>query len=73
VDTKYKNTRRPSTADVAQVVAYATAVGATEAVLVYPSPFDWTAKIGPVGVRTLGVRLDDDLELAADVLARGLL
>ncbi|MCW5831675.1 MAG: hypothetical protein KIS78_04380 [Labilithrix sp.] len=73
VDTKYKNTKTPSNDDVTQVVAYATAVGATEAVLVYPSSLNWTAQIGPVHVRTLGVRLDDDLGAVADILASELL
>jgi 5-methylcytosine-specific restriction enzyme subunit McrC len=73
VDTKYKNAKSPSTDDVAQVVAYATALRTTEAVLVYPSPVDWTAQIGPVRVRTLGVRLDENLDVAADVLAQELL
>lgn len=73
VDTKYKHATAPSFDDVAQVVAYATAVHATEAVLVYPVPFEWTAMIGPIRVRTVGIRLDGDVNDAADVLSRELL
>jgi len=78
IDTKYKNASAPSNDDVAQVVAYATAIGAPEAVLVYPRPMSWSASVGPVHVRTvhvrtLGVRLDDDLRAAADLIAAQLL
>src|SRR5690606_22758170 len=39
LDTKYKvPTSGPTTADIAQVVAYATAMQANQAILIYPAP-----------------------------------
>ncbi|MBX3011349.1 MAG: hypothetical protein KF832_07565 [Caldilineaceae bacterium] len=64
MDTKYKIGARADTADVAQVVAYAEAKGATEAVLIYPqrlaAPLD--LKVGNIHVRTLTFGLDGDLD-----------
>ena len=64
MDTKYKVATRVNTADVAQVVAYAEAKGATEALLIYPqlpaTPLD--AIIGNIRVRTLAFSLDGDLD-----------
>ncbi|MCB0114675.1 MAG: hypothetical protein KDD84_11315, partial [Caldilineaceae bacterium] len=65
LDTKYKAAGAgPSAADLAQVVAYATAKQATEAILVYPTaptrPFD--ERIGPVRVRALPFVLDGGLD-----------
>jgi hypothetical protein len=73
VDTKYKNASTPSPEDVAQIVAYATAVHATEAVLVYPRNMKWTARIGSVHVRALGVDLAADVQSVTEVLAAELL
>ena len=68
LDTKYKEWSSPTTADIAQVVAYAEAKGCGDAVLIYPvdlrAPFD--IQVGAIRVRTLAFRLDGDLE------ARGL-
>lgn len=64
MDTKYKVAARVNTADVAQVVAYAEAKGATQALLIYPqapaTPLDTT--VGDIHVRTLAFGLDSDLE-----------
>ena len=64
MDTKYKVAARINTADVAQVVAYAEAKGATNALLLYPqqptTPLDTT--IGDIRVRTLPFALDGDLQ-----------
>jgi 5-methylcytosine-specific restriction enzyme subunit McrC len=64
MDTKYKVAARVDTADVAQVVAYAEAKGATEAILLYPQPpatsLDTT--IGNIRVRALPFSLDGDLQ-----------
>ncbi len=73
IDTKYKDVSSPSPDDVAQVVAYATAVGATEAVLVYPRVVNWAAMVGPVKVRMVGLPLDGDVTSAAGSLAGVLL
>jgi 5-methylcytosine-specific restriction enzyme subunit McrC len=63
MDTKYKVAARVNTADVAQVVAYAEAKGATEALLIYPQPpaTPLDATIGNIRVRTLAFSLDGDL------------
>ncbi len=64
MDTKYKVAARVNTADVAQVVAYAEAKGATDAMLIYPQsptiPLD--TNIGDIRVRTLPFPLDGDLD-----------
>ncbi|HWN43108.1 MAG TPA: restriction endonuclease [Thermoanaerobaculia bacterium] len=64
LDTKYKDEPSPTTADIAQVVAYAEAKGCRDAVLVYPvdlrTSFD--IRVGTIRVRTLAFRLDGDLE-----------
>lgn len=64
MDTKYKIANRVDTADVAQVVAYAEAKGATEALLIYPQPpaAPLDAAIGQIHVRTLPFALDGDLD-----------
>jgi 5-methylcytosine-specific restriction enzyme subunit McrC len=67
LDTKYKTpASTPSTDDIAQVIAYAQAKGAPEAVLVYPGqlekPID--ARIGKVRVRCATFALDGDLAQA---------
>lgn len=68
LDTKYKASAVPSAADVQQVVAYATAKGCREAVLVYPSsrvrPFE--AQVGKIRVRSLTFDLSGDLRTAGD-------
>jgi len=70
MDTKYKAATRADMADVAQVVAYAQAKGATNAVLIYPqllaTPLD--AMIGDIRVRTLAFTLDGDLDQAGRAL-----
>jgi 5-methylcytosine-specific restriction enzyme subunit McrC len=67
LDTKYKAiTALPDTADVAQVIAYAQAIGAPVAVLIYPTPLPHPldVQVGGVRVRTLTFALDGDLEAA---------
>lgn len=75
LDTKYKPVQGPSTADVAQVVAYAEARGCTEAVLLYPvrleKPMD--LRVGRIRVRTLGFELAGDLDAAGERLLAWLL
>ena len=64
IDTKYKRSVQPDTADVHQVVAYAVEKGCREAILVYPqavvAPKDFL--VGPVRVRTAGFPLDGTVE-----------
>jgi 5-methylcytosine-specific restriction enzyme subunit McrC len=69
LDTKYKTpASSPTSGDLAQVVAYATAKGCKDALLVYPvelvSPFD--QRIGDVRVRTLSFPLTGDLTHAGE-------
>jgi 5-methylcytosine-specific restriction enzyme subunit McrC len=66
IDTKYKTTEMPAAEDIAQVVAYAEAIGCREAILLYPAmlkaPFN--ERVGDIRVRSLGFPLDDDLDAA---------
>jgi 5-methylcytosine-specific restriction enzyme subunit McrC len=69
LDTKYKApTQGPATEDLAQVIAYAEATGAAEAILVYPAPLahPLDAQIGHVRVRTLTFSLDRPVEEAGE-------
>lgn len=64
LDTKYKTPERsPSTADIAQIVAYAHAKGAHEAALIYPAPLPdpLDVQLGGVRVRSLTFDLRHDL------------
>lgn len=74
LDTKYKRDTTPSADDVAQVVAYATAWGTTDAVLVYPqaSGAPWIATVGKVRVGALAFSLDGDLDAAGRRLLEAL-
>jgi 5-methylcytosine-specific restriction enzyme subunit McrC len=74
LDTKYKLDQIPTGDDVAQVIAYAKALGCTDAVLIYPmtltAPMD--VLIGDVRVRSLAFVLGDDLDRAGESLAERL-
>jgi 5-methylcytosine-specific restriction enzyme subunit McrC len=65
LDTKYTADAAPTAEAVAQVVAYATAVGATQAWLIYPRPVTTplVAQVGAIMVRAatfdLGLPVDD--------------
>lgn len=70
LDTKYKVTDSPSNEDFYQIVAYALAEGASEAILVYPE-----LPAGPreglirgIRVRTLAFPLDADLDASGQIL-----
>jgi len=75
LDTKYKTpVRTPETADVQQVLAYAHATGATQALLVYPSvpppPLDeW---INGIRVRSVAFALEGDMDERGNEFLRGL-
>jgi 5-methylcytosine-specific restriction enzyme subunit McrC len=66
LDTKYKLHEQPSAEDVAQVVAYAEALGCSDAVLVYPRELQLglDCRVGEIRVRSIGFPLDGDLETA---------
>jgi 5-methylcytosine-specific restriction enzyme subunit McrC len=75
VDTKYKADPFPSSDDLAQVIAYATAEDCDQAILVYPAPgaalFD--RRVGRIRVRSLSFALEGDLEDAGARFAGELL
>ena len=64
LDTKYKKKQKPSTEDIAQVVAYAEATDTTQAVLIYPSSAGarLDTHVGRIRVRSLEFSLGQDLE-----------
>jgi 5-methylcytosine-specific restriction enzyme subunit McrC len=66
LDTKYKTKVKPDEGDIAQVVAYATRAGCSDAVLIYPTgeidQIDYT--IGQIRVRSLGFDIRSDLDTA---------
>jgi len=66
LDTKYKKPPKPATSDIAQVVAYAEAVGCRAAVLRYPSPLDVPLRgsVGDIRVKSLVFDLKQNLEAA---------
>jgi 5-methylcytosine-specific restriction enzyme subunit McrC len=75
-DTKYKDAGKPSTDDVAQVVAYAERMETDEAILIYPTGLDTNVEfqIGDIRVRDLQFRLDGAIDrmggdFMADLLA----
>lgn len=74
LDTKYKAPDKPANSDIHQVVAYAEALGCTEAVLIYPTPLKEPLDdyIGDIRVRTLTFSLDGDLEKAGEAFLQEL-
>lgn len=76
LDTKYKTPALgPAAEDIAQVVAYAEASGAPEAILVYPAPLvrPLGVQIGQVRVRSLPFSLDRPVGEAGDRFLTALL
>ncbi len=75
LDTKYKTADKPSTDDIAQIVAYAAAKKSLSAVLVYPQPLDppLNILIDDYRVRSLTFSLDGDLQQAGEVFLQNLL
>jgi 5-methylcytosine-specific restriction enzyme subunit McrC len=63
VEVKYKYSDGPSSEDLQQAVAYASALDCSEALLVYPraTESDSTARIGGTEIRTVGISLEQDL------------
>lgn len=75
LDTKYKIPDSPSPSDVAQIIAYATVKGCSEAILIYPQPLQkpldtWVQNIH---VRTLTFAIDADLEQGGKAFLKNLL
>jgi 5-methylcytosine-specific restriction enzyme subunit McrC len=69
LDTKYKAPlQAPAAEDIAQVIAYAEASGAPEAILVYPRPLarPLNVQVGKVRVRSLAFPLDGPVDEAGE-------
>jgi 5-methylcytosine-specific restriction enzyme subunit McrC len=64
LDTKYKTTPIPSTADISQVVAYSEVKGCKYAALIYPqNPLNqFDEVLGEIRVRSIGFKVDGNLE-----------
>ncbi len=74
-DTKYAATTNPVTDDIAQVVAYARALGCDDAWLIYPRVPEQTLdiQVGATRVRSLGFALTGDLDATGEGVLRALL
>lgn len=74
LDTKYKAPERPSSDDVAKIIAYAQTLGCYEAILIYPTPlrFSLNYYAGDIHVRTMTFRLDGNLENAGQAFLAAL-
>lgn len=75
MDTKYKAPDKPSMEDIYQMVTYATAIGAHEAILIYPSPLaqPLDVRVRTIRVRSLTFSLGSDLEAAGSIVLKSLL
>jgi 5-methylcytosine-specific restriction enzyme subunit McrC len=64
LDTKYKTPDAPSSQDLAQIIAYATVKGCSEAILIYPQPLrkPLDAWIQNIHVRTLTFSVSADFQ-----------
>lgn len=64
MDTKYKITDTPTSDDVAQIVAYAVAMGAQAGVLIYPRRMcrSFRAEVGGISVLAVSFPIDGDVE-----------
>ncbi|MBM0744069.1 hypothetical protein JOY44_21010 [Phormidium sp. CLA17] len=68
MDTKYKAPSTPGTDNVAQIIAYATTQGCSEAILIYPQPLQKPlhTKVQEIRIRTLTFAVDRDLQQAGE-------
>ncbi|GAB4371128.1 MAG: hypothetical protein Kow00121_12380 [Elainellaceae cyanobacterium] len=75
LDTKYKTPDSPSPSDVAQIIAYATVKGCSEAVLIYPEPLQkpLSIRVNGIHVRTLTFAIDTDLAQGGQAFLSSLL
>ncbi len=64
LDTKYKTPDKPDNADINQIIAYATAKGCIEAILIYPTPLPQPLDLylDNIHIRTLTFSLAENLE-----------
>jgi 5-methylcytosine-specific restriction enzyme subunit McrC len=74
LDTKYKNTDRPSREDIAQVVLYALQAGVRNAFLIYPSKVSmpFSAMVHGISIRSVALDLGGDCRRNSDAFAREL-
>lgn len=75
LDTKYKNPKSPATDDIAQVLAYAEAIGCRYSFLIYPTYFNspLNATIGTIRINTLTFSLDGDIDQKGQLFIQSLL
>ncbi len=75
LDTKYKNPNSPATGDIAQVLAYAEAIGCRYSFLIYPTYFTnpLNATIGSIRISTLTFSLDGDVDQKGQLFIQSLL
>lgn len=75
MDTKYKTPQSPSPSDVAQIIAYAAAKGATEGLLIYPQPLrpDFCAQLQAMRIRSITFPVLGCLEQAGEQFLQTLL
>ena len=77
LDTKYKRSLKPSTEDVAQIIAYATAKNCPEAILIYPvdlpEPLDEWVGDRQIHLRSLTFSTHTNLEKSGDKFLNKLL
>jgi 5-methylcytosine-specific restriction enzyme subunit McrC len=74
LDTKYKREQTPASSDIEQVIAYAEAKGADQAILGYPITMSDSVDsvIGRIRVRSLTFSLDSDIEAAGKQFLDGI-
>ncbi|BAZ52044.1 McrBC 5-methylcytosine restriction system component-like protein [Nostoc sp. NIES-4103] len=74
LDTKYKKPSKPSSQDIAQVVAYAVSKHCPEVILIYPSSLTNSLDllVGNIRVRSLTFALNDNLDRAGQIFLKNL-
>ena len=75
LDTKYKTEPKPAAADIHQIIAYAKAKRAPQAILIYPTPLKTPLHIqlDDIWIHTLSFSLADDLQTAGQLFLKSLL
>ena len=74
LDTKYKTPIKPDSADVHQIIAYAKAKQATNAILIYPTPLEspLDIQLDDINIRTLSFSLEGDMQKSGEFLLNAL-
>ncbi|KAA3665056.1 MAG: restriction endonuclease [Chloroflexi bacterium] len=68
LDTKYKTHAKPDPSDIHQIIAYANAKQAPQAILIYPTPLahPLNIQLDDINIRTLSFSLDDNLQKSGE-------